>query len=322
MHDLTLLDPARAGALTVAEIDATIAFAENEKAASTRRAYASDWADFTAWCAARSASPLPAHVGIVAAYLSWLAQSGRKASTIGRRAAAIAHRHKLAGHEPPTNGEGVKATLRGIRRTIGTAPDQKAAVTANTLRTMLNLCPNTLRGHRDRALLALGFAGAFRRSELCNLQLSDLTETPDGLMIRIRRSKTDQEGQGAEIAIPRGARLRPVEAVQTWLTHAAITDGPLFRAVIWENGAMVAREGPLGAENVAAVVKSYAKRAGLNPATFAGHSLRSGLITSCVEEGASPVRIAEHSRHRSLDMILVYTRRANLFVDHAAAKVL
>jgi site-specific recombinase XerD len=322
MHDLIPIDATPPGTLTEAEIDATMAFAKAQHSPATRRCYASDWTDFAAWCAERGASALPAHQRLVAAYLSWLAQSGRKASTIGRRAAAIAHRHKLAGHEPPTNGEGVKATLRGIRRTIGTAPDQKAAITANTLRSMLDLCPNTLRGHRDRALLALGFAGAFRRSELCNLQLSDLSETPDGLMIRIRHSKTDQEGQGQEIAIPRGARLRPVEAVQTWLDAAKITDGPLFRAVIWENGTMVARDGPLGAENVAAVVKSYAKRAGLNPNTFAGHSLRSGLITSCVEEGASPVRIAEHSRHRSLDMILVYTRRANLFVDHAAAKVL
>jgi site-specific recombinase XerD len=322
MHDLAILPPALPGTLTPAEIEQTARFLENEKSAATRRAYQSDWADFVAWCAARGACPLPVHVGVLSVYLSDLASAGRKASTIGRRAAAIAHRHKLAGHEPPTNGEGVKATLRGIRRTIGTAPDQKAAVTATTLRNMLDLCPNTLRGHRDRALLALGFAGAFRRSELCALQVTDLTETPDGLMIRIRHSKTDQEGQGQEIAIPRGARLRPVEAVQTWLAAAAITDGPLFRAVIWENSVMVARDGPLGAENVAAVVKSYAKRAGLDPATFAGHSLRSGLITSCVEEGASPVRIAEHSRHRSLDMILVYTRRANLFVDHAAAKVL
>src|SRR6516165_10088956 len=221
MQDLIVLPDIAAGGLATlgelseAEIDATMAYAEAEKAAATRRAYASDWADFTAWCAARSASPLPAHVGIVAAYLSWLAESGRKASTIGRRAAAIAHRHKLAGHEPPTNGEGVKATLRGIRRTIGTAPDQKAAITANTLRGMLDLCDSTLRGHRDRALLALGFAGAFRRSELCALQVSDLIETADGFMVRIRRSKTDQEGQGQEIAIPRGARLRPVEAVQT-----------------------------------------------------------------------------------------------------------
>jgi site-specific recombinase XerD len=169
-----------------------MAFAAAEKSAATRRAYASDWQDFAAWCAARHATPLPAHQGIVAAYLSWLAQSGCKASTIGRRAAAIAHRHKLAGHEPPTNGEGVKATLRGIRRSIGTAREQKAPATADVVGAMLKHCrTDTLLGARDAALLALGFAGAFRRSELVALKVEDLAEVPNGLRVTIRHSKTD-----------------------------------------------------------------------------------------------------------------------------------
>jgi hypothetical protein len=125
LHDLIPIDAVPPGALSTAEIDATMAYAEAEKAAATRAAYASDWRQFAIWCHARAATPLPAHVGIVAAYLSHLAQSGLKASTIGRRAAAIGHRHKLAGYEPPTNGEGVKAVLRGIRRTIGTARTAK-----------------------------------------------------------------------------------------------------------------------------------------------------------------------------------------------------
>jgi len=128
MHDLIILPQSLPSALTPAEIDATMAFAAAEKSAATRRAYATDWRDFAAWAAARGATPLPAHQGLVAAYLSDLAQSGRKASTIGRRAAAIGYRHKLAGHEPPTNAEGVKATLRGIRRTIGTAVEKRPSV--------------------------------------------------------------------------------------------------------------------------------------------------------------------------------------------------
>ncbi len=207
MHDLIPLGPALPGALTTAEIDATMAYAEAEKALATRQAYASDWRDFAVWCALRGATALPAHQGIVAAYLSGLADSGRKASTIGRRAAAIGYHHKIAGHEPPTSREGVKATLRGIRRTIGAAREGKAPATADVLKQMLALCPDTLAGKRDRALLSLGFAGAFRRSELVALQAEDLVETPDGLRVRIRRSKTDQEGQGAEVAIPRGYRL-------------------------------------------------------------------------------------------------------------------
>jgi len=193
-----------------------MAYAEAEKALATRAAYASDWRDFAAWAALRGATPLPAHVGIVAAYLSWLADSGRKASTIGRRAAAIGHQHKLAGHEPPTGGEAVRAVLRGIRRTIGSAREGKAPATADILAAMLALCPATPGGHRDRALLALGFAGAFRRSELVALEVDDLTEVPDGLRVRIRRSKTDQEGEGAEIAIPRGYRLRPRRCRRGW----------------------------------------------------------------------------------------------------------
>jgi integrase len=157
-------------------------------------------------------------------YLSWFANSGRKSSTIGRKVDAIGY--KMAGHEPPTNKEGVKAVLRGIRRTIGTARAGKAPATADVLKQMLALCPDTLAGKRDRALLALGFAGAFRRSELVALQVEDLVETPDGLRVTIRRSKTDQEGQGAEVAIPRGYRLRPVEAVQSWLAAAEINPGP------------------------------------------------------------------------------------------------
>jgi integrase len=206
MHDLIPLGPALPGVLTTAEIDATMACAEAEKALATRAAYAPrTWRDFAAWCASRGATALPAHVGIVAAYLSGLADSGRKSSTIGRRAAAIGYHHKMAGHEPPTNGEGVRAVLRGIRRTIGSARQGKAPATADLIGHMLALCPANMIGRRDRARLAFGFAGAFRRSELCALEVADLTETPDGLRVLIRRSEGDQEGQGQEVAIPPAA---------------------------------------------------------------------------------------------------------------------
>ena len=198
-------------------------------------------------------------MGIVAAYLSGLADSGRKASTIGRRAAAIGYHHKMAGHEPPTSSEGVKAVLRGIRRTIGSAKQGKAPATADLIGQMLALCPDSMIGKRDRALLCLGFAGAFRRSELCALEVADLTEVPDGLRILIRRSKGDQEGQGQEVAIPRGYKLRPVEAVQTWLAAAEISTGPVFRAVA--RGGRVSCEA-LADDSAARIVKRYARRVG------------------------------------------------------------
>ena len=284
MHDLIPLGPLLPGALTTAEIDATMGYAEAETALATRAAYASDWRDFAAWCALRGATARPAHVGIVAAYLSSLADLGRKASTIGRRAAAIACRHKMAGHEPPTAQEAVRAVLRGIRRIIGSARRGKAPATADVMKQVLALCPDTLAGKRDRALLALGFAGAFRRSELVALQVEDLVETPDGLRVTIRRSKTDQEGQGAEVPILRGTRLRPVAAVQDWLAAAGITKGPVFREV--KKGQRV-QAVALNAPSVAAIVQRYAALAGLDAAGFAGHSLRSGFLTSGAEAGAS-----------------------------------
>jgi integrase len=306
------------GSLTAAEIDTTMRFAQAEKAEATRAAYAADWRDFAIWCHARAATPLPAHPGIVAAYLSALADSGRKSSTIGRKAAAIGYRHKLAGHEPPTNTEGVKATLRGIRRTVGTATTGKAPATADVIGKMLDLCSASMIGKRDRALLAFGFAGAFRRSELCALDVADLTETPDGLRVLIRRSKGDQEGQGQEIAIPRGYRLRPVEALQTWLCAASISAGPVFRSVS-KSGKVGDR---LDHDSAARVVKRYAARAGLDPAAYAGHSLRSGFLTSAAEAGASVWKLAEVSRHKSLDTLRGYVRRVDLFKEHAGAAFL
>src|SRR6476661_218579 len=171
MHDLIPLGTTLPGALTTAEIDATMAYAEAEKAVATRAAYASDWRDFAAWCASRGATALPAHVGIVAAYLSALAHQGRKASTIGRRAAAIGYRHKVAGHEPPTGSEAVKAVLRGIRRTIGSAKQGKAPATADLIGQMVALCPDNMIGKRT-ARCSAWVCGAFRRSELCALEVA------------------------------------------------------------------------------------------------------------------------------------------------------
>jgi integrase len=185
---------------------------------------------------------------------------------------------------------------------------------------MLDLCGETMIGKRDRALLAFGFAGAFRRSELCALQVADLTETPDGLRVLIRRSKGDQEGAGQEIAIPRGYRLRPVEALQTWLAAAEINEGPVFRAVT--RGGRVLSADPLADDSAARIVKRYAERVGLDPAAYAGHSLRSGFLTSAAEAGASVWKLAEVSRHKSLDTLRGYVRRVDLFREHAGAAFL
>jgi site-specific recombinase XerD len=302
-----------------AEADAIRAFAENEKAASTRRAYRADFAAFSGWCWERGLCPLPADSQVVAWHISAIASAALSVSSIGRRLAGIAYAHKLAKEANPTTAEEVKVVLAGIRRTIGTAPKRKQAATADRVRVMLDACPNTMLGVRDRALLALGFAGAFRRSELVALQVDDLTEVADGFRVLIRRSKTDQTGEGHEIVIPRGLKIRPVEAVQTWLQAAAVPDGILFRAV--HRGGHVRAWGLRG-HDVALIVKRYAEAAGLDPVEFSGHSLRAGFATSAAETGASILKIMETTRHKSVDVLAAYVRRVDLFKDHAGAAFL
>ena len=301
------------------EIAATLRFAEAAKAANTRRAYAGDWADFCRWAEARGAAPLPCPPGLLCGYLAALAESGLRASTITRRAAAIAHYHRAAGLDPPTANPAVREVLRGIRHTHGTAPTRKTPATAELIARMIAACPDTLIGRRDQALIAFGFAGAFRRSELLALQVADLTENPDGLRVLIRRSKTDQAGEGQEVAIPRGTHLRPVETLQAWLAAAAITAGPVFRPVL-KSGRV--RPGPLGDDALIRALKRRAAACQLDPADFAAHSLRSGFLTSAAEAGADVLKMAEVSRHKSLDTLRRYVRRTNLFKAHAGAAFL
>jgi len=289
-------------------------YAVADKAAETRRAYNSDFAAFTAYCLAHGQPPLPAAPAIVAAFVSSEARRGISASTIARRVAAIRYAHKLDGRATPTDSEAVKSVVRGIRRTIGTAPAKKSPATADLMQQMLDTCPATLRGKRDRALLALGFAGAFRRSELVALEVGDLAETPDGYRVTIRYSKGDQEAGGQHIAIPRGTKLRPVEAVRVWLAAAKIESGPIFRPINRGGRVVNAR---LTAESAAQVVKDAAERAGLDPAAFAGHSLRAGFLTSAAGAGASIFKMMDQSRHKSVETLRGYVRNAETFKDHA-----
>ena len=305
--------------LAPAEIASTLRFAQAAKARSTQLAYASDWADFRRWADMRGASPLPCPPGLLCGYLAALAETGRRASTITRRATAIAHYHHATGFNSPTTNPAVREVLRGIRHTIGTAPGTKTPATADLIARLLAACPATLIGRRDRALIAFGFAGAFRRSELLALEVADLTVGDNGLRVTIRRSKTDQDAQGQEIAIPRGTQLRPVEALEAWMAAAGISDGPLFRSV--SKGGRVG-PGPLGDDAFIRALKRRAAAAQLDPSGFAGHSLRSGFLTSAAEAGADVLKMAEVSRHRSLDTLRRYVSRGNLFKGHAGAAFL
>ncbi len=301
-------------ALPSAELESAATYAQAEKAMATRRAYKSDFQIFTVWCGERAANALPATPATVAAFLAWEAGRGTKPSTIGRRLAAIRYAHKLAALPLPTDDERVRATVRGIRRTHGAAPNRKAPATADKILAMVPLAGGRLSDMRDRALLLLGFAGAFRRSGLVALDCEHIEETTDGLRVAIRRSKTDQDGTGATIAIPRGAIACPVAAVCAWLDAAGVTAGPVFRRVSKGQRALPGR---LTDRSVADIVKAHASRVGLDPAQFAGHSLRSGFLTSAAARGASVFKMMDVSRHRSVDTLRGYVRDADLFRDHA-----
>jgi site-specific recombinase XerD len=311
-------------------------FARADKAENTRKAYRSDFTRFQAFCAQHRLSPLPATPQTLAAFLATEATQA-KASTIERRLAAIRYAHTLAGLKNPTDDERVKATARGIRRTLGTATAKKAPITDDTLGVILATLTaksialtakkrrktqgakpdRTIVDLRDRALLLLGFAGAFRRSELVALNVADLVETKQGLRVAIRRSKNTHDV--ATVAIPRGRRTCPVLALKAWLAAATITKGPIFRRI---NKAGRVLPDRLTAQSVALIVKARARRAGLDPEQFSAHSLRAGFLTSAARHGASLFKMMDVSRHRSLSTLKGYVRDGELFADHAGKGLL
>jgi len=302
-----------------AEFESAREFMEASRSTATKRAYGSDWRIFTVWALERGICPLPASPDSVCAFLASQAESGVKASTLGRRLAAIKLAHTSEGHEPPTSSEAVKTTMRGIRREIGTKPAQKAPATAPRLLDMVGYCPDTLRGIRDKAILLLGFSGAFRRSELSALLVDDIEEVDGGLRVHIRKSKTDQEGEGQIVPVIRGDKACPVEAVTAWIEAAGIESGTLFRMM--RRGDKVTPSS-LSDRSIGDLVKHYAAKAGYRAEDFAGHSLRSGFLTSAAENGAGLFAMMDVSRHRSVESVRGYVRRAEEFKDHAGSGLL
>lgn len=296
------------------DLDRAARFARAEKAGSTRRAYQSDFEQFQTWAAARDVSALPAAPAAVAAFLASEAERGIRPATISRRLAALRYTHRMAGHPSPTDHEAVRAVLRGIRREKGTDQAKKSPATSDRLIAMAAAGDGGTAAIRDNALLLLGFAGAFRRSELVALDVSDIEETDDGLLITVRKSKTDQEARGQTIAILPGAIACPVKALRDWLDKAEIVAGPVFRPVSRSGRVRQAR---LTDRSVAEIVKRRAAMVGLDPAAFSGHSLRAGFVTSAAARGANLFRMMDVSRHKSADVLRGYVRAADAFKDHA-----
>ena len=232
MDDIVPVTEGGAPAALGQEADAARGYAAASRAASTRLIYDADWRRFQTWCAARGEPPLPADPVAVARFCAGEAEAGRAPSTITRRLAAIGWAHKLAGHKPPQHADGggaIAEVMAGIRRSRAAPPAQKAAADADVLRDMLRACSGEkLRAVRARAVLAIGFAGAFRRSELVALRVEDIRRDAEGIRVVIRRSKADQEGEGATVAIPHGDRLCPVAALDAWLAAAGVAARNVF----------------------------------------------------------------------------------------------
>jgi site-specific recombinase XerD len=312
----TLLPPADPLSPYLAETERYI---RSAKAANTIRAYQSDWTHFQKFCGERNVASLPAGPATLAAYA---ADSARqlKARTVERRLTAISQAHQFAGLPSPAEDKLVRTVMAGIRRVKGTAQAGKNPLSPELLRKMFEGMSGDLRAVRDRALLLIGFAGAFRRSELVALRGEDIRLNDEGLVVMISRSKTDPEGAGQTVGIPYGSHPEscPVRALTIWLDRSGITNGPLF-PVIGRWGREVTAK-PICDHQLAKIIKRLAGKAGLDPQVFSGHSLRSGLATSAAEGGASERSIMEQTRHRSLKQVRRYIRRGSLFKDNAAAR--
>jgi integrase len=214
----------------------------------------------------------------------------------------------------------VSETMKGIRRSLGTAQPGKEPLLTPDILQMLDALDDRLLGCRDRALLLVGFAGGFRRSELVALDVGDVGETADGLVIRVRRSKTDPEAKGMTVALPYGstAATCPVRSYRAWIAAAGITSGPAFRSVDRHG---VVGQGRMNAGSAARLIKRAAEAAGLDPASYAGHSLRAGFATQAFLNGAAEVSIMRQTRHKSLNTLRKYIRDRSLFRDNPAAKL-
>ncbi len=264
-------------------------------------------------------SPLPAAPELVAAYLAARAQGPAPLSmaTLARRLVAISAAQRLQGERLDTQHPAIRNTWQGLRRQRGSAQRQVAPATRAVLQTMIaSIDAESLSGRRDRALLLIGYAAGLRRSELVALEVADIEQLADGLRLTIRRSKTDQEGAGEPIGIPR-SNVATCAALDAWLTAAAITSGRIFRSVD--------RHGRLGDglsdKAVALIVKQRAAAAGFDPARFSGHSLRAGMITSAAAAGAADRDIQRQSRHKSAAVMQRYIRPASVFRNNVAESV-
>lgn len=297
---------------------ADLGFGATGHAANTLRGYRFDDHAFATWCAERDLAPLPAAPTTVVAYLTDLAATGTRLTTMSRRMSSLAFAHRRARRVDPTRHPDVRAAWDAIRRAAGDEPDHSAPLLPPELFDVVNACPRTkefarrepepsLRGARDRALLLVGFVGALRRSELVALDVADIAEHPDGLTLVVRGGPLGTAGEQVVLPRARYASRCPVRALQYWLDVAGIVEGPVFRGVTKANRA-AAR--PLHPESVNSLVQQAVERAGIPPEGYTAHSLRAGFVTYSQLLGIDDRSIARQTRHRVLESVTAYARRS------------
>jgi len=302
----------------------TILNLQNSKANNTVRAYKSDFNDFGLFCAQNGFNSLPSEPKIVSLYLTYLSTKDAKMSTLKRRLVSIGIIHKLKGHYLDTKHPAIIENIMGIKRRKGSVQKGKKPILINYLKEIINVIDQQdkedIKKFRDRSIILIGFSGGFRRNEIVSLDCDDLDFVPEGLKINIKRSKTDQFGEGFTKALPYFDRSQycPVVSLKKWIAISKIVSGPVFRRFV--KGSKLS-ENRLTDQTVALLIKEYLNLAGIDSKNYSGHSLRSGFATSAAESGVEERSIMAMTGHKSTEMVRRYIKDANLFKNNALNKI-
>ena len=297
---------------------------QNSKAKNTIRAYKSDFSDFSLFCAQNGFKSLPSDPKIVSLYLTHLSTKDLKMSTLKRRLVSIGVIHKLKGHYLDTKHPSIIENIMGIKRRKGSIQRGKKPLLINNLKRVINVIDHQkkeeIKNLRDRTILLIGFSGGFRRNEIVSIDYDDLDFLEEGLKINLKRSKTDQFGEGLVKGLPyfENSQYCPVVSVQKWIRLSKISSGPLFRR--FTKGSKIS-DNRLSDQTVSLLIKEYLMIAGIDNKNYSGHSLRSGFATSAAESGAEERSIMAMTGHKSTEMVRRYIKEANLFKNNALNKI-
>ncbi len=297
---------------------------KNSKAINTIRAYKSDFKDFGTFCVKHNFKPLPTEPKIVALYLTYLSSKDAKMSTLRRRLVSISIMHKLKGHYLDTKHPVIIENLMGIKRRKGSIQKGKKPILINQLKAIINVINKEkieeIKKARDKAIILVGFGGGFRRTELISIDYEDLEFVAEGVKIIIKRSKTDQFGEGMIKGLPyfTNETYCPVVHLKKWIKISNIKDGPIFRR--FAKGCSLTSN-RLTDQSVVLLIKSYLELAGIENKNYSGHSLRSGFATVSAESGADERSIMAMTGHKTTQMVRRYIREANIFKNNPLNKI-